>query len=106
MKLRWSGPALGIPLLLQLFLSTPVCAQRLPGGATPEHYDLAFVVDIGGKRFDGTETINVRIDQPTNRIVLNAAEIDFHDVTIKTAGGSQRANISLDGKAETAALTV
>jgi hypothetical protein len=48
------APALGTPLLLLLLFATPVCAQRLPPAAAPEHYDLAFVVDIGAKRFEGT----------------------------------------------------
>ena len=73
--------------MLLLLFATPVCAQRLPPTATPDHYDLAFVVDIAGKRFEGTETIRIRIDQPTDRIVLNAAEIDFEEVTIGAGGG-------------------
>ena len=101
MKLRWLAPAIGAPLLLLLLFATPVCAQRLPPTATPEHYDLAFVVDIGGKRFDGTETIRVRIDRPTNRIVLNAAEIAFKEVTIGAGAAAQRANVALDQTAET-----
>ena len=96
----------GIPLLFLLLFATPVCAQRLPPIATPEHYDLAFVVDIAGKRFEGTETIRLRIDQPANRIVLNAAEIDFKDVTIGAGAAAQRANVALDRAAETATLTV
>src|SRR5207247_9699030 len=62
MRLRWPVRALGIPLLLLLLLATPVCAQRLPPLATPEHYDLPFVVHIARKRFEGTETIHLRID--------------------------------------------
>jgi aminopeptidase N len=106
MNARWLAPALSTPLLLLLFFSAPLGAQRLPPTATPDHYDLAFVVDIAGKRFEGTETIRVRIDQPTNRIVLNAAEIDFEEVTIGAGAGAQRANVSLDKAAETATLSV
>ncbi|HEY3044703.1 MAG TPA: M1 family aminopeptidase [Vicinamibacterales bacterium] len=106
MKLGRLAPTFGVPLLLLLLVATPVCAQRLPLTATPEHYDLAFVVDIGGKRFEGTETIRIRIDRPTDRIVLNAAEIDFKDATIGAGAAAQRANIALDPTAETATLTV
>ena len=106
MRLRWLAPTLGVPLLLLLLFATPLCAQRLPPTATPEHYDLAFVVDIGGRRFEGTETIRIRIDQPTNRIVLNAAEIDFREVTIGAGAAAARAHVSLDPAAETATLTV
>lgn len=106
MRIRWLAPALGIPLLLLLLFATPLGAQRLPPTATPEHYDLAFVVDIGGKRFDGTETIHIRINQPTNRIILHAAEIDFREVTIGAGDAAERANVSLDHTAETATLTI
>jgi len=106
MNLRRPAPSLAVPLLVLLLLATPVCAQRLPSTATPDHYDLAFVVDIGGKRFEGTETILARIDEPTYRIVLNAAEIDFKEVTIGAGALSQRANVALDQTAETATLTV
>src|SRR2546423_12912720 len=57
-------------------------AQRLPAGVSPDHYDLAFVVDLTHERFDGVETIRVNVAAPTNRIVLNAVDIDFREVTI------------------------
>ena len=38
----------------------PLRAQRLPATVTPDHYDLAFVVDLARERFEGTETIRVR----------------------------------------------
>ena len=77
-----------------------------PPTATPEHYDLAFVVDIAGQRFDGTETIRVRIDQPTTRIVLHAAELDFQEVTISAGGTTQQRGRRARPRAETATLTV
>ena len=96
MRLRWLAPAALIPFLLLLFLATPLSAQRLPPTATPDHYDLAFVVDLARQRFEGTETIRVRIDQPTTRIVLHAAEIEFREVTISAGGATQNATVSLD----------
>ena len=106
MRLRWPAPAPGIALLLLPLLAVPLGAQRLPATATPEHYDLAFVVDISGQRFEGTETIRIRIDEPTDRIVLNAAEIDVREVAIGAGTVRQRASVSLDRTAETATLTV
>ena len=91
MRLRWLAPFAVIPLLLLVQLATPVCAQRLPATATPEHYDLAFVVDIPNKRFEGTETIRVRLAQPTSRIVLNAAELDFRRGDDRRAGAAAAA---------------
>ena len=95
-----------VPLLLSLIFVTPLRAQRLPPTAVPEHYDLAFVVDIPGKRFEGTETIRVRLGQPTTRIVLHAAEIAFHEVTIMSGVAAQDATVALDRTSETATLRV
>ena len=106
MRLRWIAPFAVIPLILLVQLAMPVGAQRLPATAAPEHYDLAFVVDIPNKRFQGTETIRVRLVQPTSRIVLNAAELTLEEASITAAGASQRAAISLDRADETATLTV
>ena len=63
-------------LLMLPLLVPPVDAQRLPQTVTPEHYDLSFVVDILRQRFEGDETIHVRVPQPTRRVVLNAAELN------------------------------
>jgi len=93
-------------LALILALSSPAVAQRLPRTAAPEHYDLAFVVDIVHQRFEGTETIHVQVRQPTTRIVLNAADLDFHAAAIGTGAAAQTAAVSLDHKTETATLTV
>ena len=55
------------PLPFLLLLSVPALAQRLPHTANPEHYDLGFVVDLAHTRFEGSETIQVRLPQPTSR---------------------------------------
>src|SRR6187200_2407464 len=106
MRLRWIALFAVIPLILLVQLAMPVRAQRLPPTATPEHYDLAFVVDIPNKRFEGTETIRVRLAQPTSRIALNAAELTLEEATVTAAGAAQPAALSLDRAAETATLTV
>jgi len=94
-------------LLVLIFLAAPpASAQRLPTGVTPSHYDLAFVVDLGHERFDGTETIRVQVAEPTSRVVLNAVEIQFREVTIGTGAAAQTATVALDEAAQTATLTV
>jgi hypothetical protein len=35
--------------------SPPASAQRLPAIVTPDHYDLAFIVDLARERFEGTK---------------------------------------------------
>ena len=93
-------------LAAALLTAWPASAQRLPTIVTPSHYDLAFAVDLAGERFDGTETIRVQVAEPTQRVVLNAAEIQFREVTIGTGAAAQTAAVTLDAAAQTATLTV
>ena len=101
MRLRW-------PLAAVIVLTSvlPASAQRLPANVTPDHYDLAFVVDLARERFDGAETIRVRLAEPATKIVLHAAEIDFREVTIGTGASAQPAKVTLDEASQTATLTV
>ena len=93
-----------LPFLL--LFSVPALAQRLPHTGDPEQYDLKFAVDLPHARFEGTEVIRVRLSQPTSRIVLNAAELAFRNVTIDSGGTSQQAAVTLERRNETATLTV
>ena len=98
---------IGLTLLaLTLLAPRPASAQRLPTGVMPSHYDLAFVVDLVHERFDGIETIRVQVDEPTAKVVLNAVEIQFREVTIGAGAAAQTATVGLDEAAQTATLTV
>jgi aminopeptidase N len=81
-------------------------AQRLPSTVTPEHYDLAFDVDVAAAAFRGTEAIRVRLAEPARRIVLHALDLRIEDVTIAAGGVTQPAGVSFDTAAQTATLTV
>ncbi|HMB80105.1 MAG TPA: hypothetical protein VKI43_08570, partial [Vicinamibacterales bacterium] len=89
-----------------LLTALPASAQRLPTSVSPSHYDLAFVVDLAHERFDGTETIRVQVAEPTTKVVLNAAEIQFREVTIGSGAAAQAATVALDEANQTATLTV
>jgi aminopeptidase N len=89
-----------------VLVASPASAQRLPAGVAPDHYDLAFVVDLAHERFDGTETIRVDVAAPTTRIVLNAVDIDFRDVTVGSGAGAQKATVTSDATNQTATLTM
>jgi len=93
-------------LTASLLVALPASAQRLPTSVTPSHYDLAFVVDLPGERFEGTETIRVQVAEPTRTVVLNAFEIQFREVTIGVGGAAQVAKVTLDEGAQTATFTV
>src|SRR3954463_1769305 len=96
------GLLIGIATLIAL----PASAQRLPRTVTPDHYDLALVVDLARERFEGTETIRVQVAEPTSRIVLHAVDLDLREVTIGAGGDAQKAAVAQDEGAQTATLTV
>src|SRR3569833_681558 len=88
--------------LLIFFFASLSFAQRLSTNVLPENYDLKFTVDLLKASFDGTEKIRVHVNEPTTTIVLNAAEIVFHDVTIS----AEKAAVTVNDRDETATLTV
>ena len=92
--------------LTALLAALPASAQRLPTIVTPDHYDLAFVVDLTHERFEGTETIRVQVAEPTPRVVLNAVDLQFREVTIGAGAAAQDATVTLDEANQTATLTV
>jgi aminopeptidase N len=86
--------------------ASPAIAQRLPSGVTPTHYTLWFAPDLERATFRGRETIDVTLQRPTTTITLNAAEIDFGEVSIDAGGRRQTARVTLNEKNEMATLTV
>src|SRR5436190_17882927 len=91
------------------FLALPAVAafgQRLPATVTPTHYALWFAPDLQNATFRGRETIDVTVPNPTSSITLNAAEIQFQNVTVASAGRTQTARVTLNEKSEMATLTV
>ncbi|HWF47484.1 MAG TPA: M1 family metallopeptidase, partial [Bryobacteraceae bacterium] len=81
---------------LALAVCLPVLAQRLPGNVRPEHYGLLLTPDLKKATFTGEEIIEVTLAQPAKQITLNAAEITFKDVTIKSGADIQGATVSVD----------
>jgi aminopeptidase N len=97
------------PLAQLMFLALAVsmaAAQRLPEIARPENYKLTFTPDLDNAKFEGDETIAVRVLKPTSEITLNAAEIDFHDVTITSGGAIQKAKVTPEKDKEMVVLSV
>ena len=81
-------------------------AQRLPENARPENYRLTFAPDLNNAKFEGDETISLRLLKPGSEITLNAADIDFHDVTITSAGDTQKATVVPEKDKEMVVLSV
>jgi aminopeptidase N len=90
-----------------LLLVSPAAAQRLPGGATPQHYTLWFAPDFNTDTFRGRAQIDLRLEKPARSITLHAAEIEFGEVKVAASGSAaQTATVTLNEKDETATLTV
>ena len=89
-----------------LLVCCTAVAQRLPGGANPDHYALTVNMNFPNNTYDGDETIDLTLTKPSNTITLNALEIDFHEVTITAAGQTQTAKVSSDAQNEMATFTV
>jgi len=83
-----------------------VAAQRLPEIAVPENYKLTFTPDLEAATFQGDETISIRVLKPTSEITLNAADIEFHEVTISSGGVTQKASATSDKEKEMVVLAV
>src|SRR5579859_3169080 len=81
-------------------------AQRLPETARPENYKLTFTPDLDNAKFEGDETIALRVLKPTTEITLNAVDIDFHDVTITSGGATQKVKVSPEKDKEMVVLSV
>src|SRR5271166_377134 len=90
-------------LVLTISIAT---AQRLPETARPDNYKLTFTPDLDNAKFEGDETIAIRVLKPTSSITLNAVDIDFHDVTIASGGALQKAKVTPLKEKEVVVLTV
>ena len=92
--------------LVAVLLAFPVLAQRLSQNVIPSNYTLRFTPDLAAEKFAGEETISVAIKEPATSITLNAAEIEFDDVSITSAGKTQKATVAVDTTLERATFTV
>jgi aminopeptidase N len=65
---------------LILFAIPLAAAQRLPTTVFPTHYSLTFTPDLKAGTFTGEETIDLNVTEETDRITLNAVDINFQYV--------------------------
>ena len=74
--------------------------------ARPENYKLKFTPDLDKAKFEGDETITLRVLKPTSEITLNSVDIDFHEVTITSGGATQKAKVTPQKEKEMVVLSV
>jgi len=79
---------------------------RLPTNVTPERYELKLTPDLTTWTFTGDEKISIHVHEPVREIILNAAEMELHAVSLKTADGKVReGRVNLDTENERATLS-
>jgi len=83
-------------LLLVLCFASLCAAERLPQNAVPDGYKLRFTPNLEQAKFEGDETIQLHLAKSASEIVLNSADIEFHEVTITSGGKTQPAKVALD----------
>jgi aminopeptidase N len=85
-------------------VAAPRAAERvvLPADVRPERYELLIVPDAERLTFDGHAKITLQVLQPTQRIVLNAADLTFHEVRLSDAPAAP--HVQLDEAQQTAAF--
>ena len=80
-------------------------AVVLPANVIPVKYRMTLQPDLGTFTFRGEQTVDIDIQTPTARIVLNAAELEINDVTLRSAGTTIAAHsIALNEDSETVTL--
>jgi len=80
-------------------------SYRLSRSVVPDRYEIALTPDLAQGRFTGRETVDVTVRESVQEIVLNAADLDIHAVSIKGRDNLEwGGTISLDEENERARL--
>lgn len=87
--------------------TTSEITTQLPRTARPSHYAIEVTPHAGQMRFDGKVRIDLEVLSATDRIVLQAAQLEFGTATLAAAGGRRKplvATVSTDAQAQTASF--
>ncbi|KAL1947447.1 hypothetical protein VTO73DRAFT_14408 [Trametes versicolor] len=74
---------------LAMSASAPASAQqdyRLPTDVKPTHYDLTVWTDLENSKFEGIVHIDVTVNKETSAVVLNTANLELGEASLKTGG--------------------
>ncbi len=80
---------------------------ELPATVRPLKYALELEPNFDDFSFRGRESIEIQVEEPSKRVVLNAIELKVQSCTAKLVDGTElaAADTSFDGDAETVAFT-
>ncbi len=79
---------------------------KIVKNVTPIHYELEFEPDFKKFTFNGKEKISIKASRPTNKITLNAAEIEIKKCHVEWNGKKIKAKIRTDAKSEEITITL
>lgn len=63
--------------------------HRLPQYAVPTFYEMRIAPDLDNATFAGDQTISLIVNEPTEVLVLNAAELVLDNITVKDDNGTE-----------------
>jgi puromycin-sensitive aminopeptidase len=90
-------------------LEDPLASEadyRLSRIVVPSHYDIEIEPDVVQASFKGSVGIDVEVAEPTAEIVLNAIDLELHEVTVTVGDEVRSAAVLLDDRTERATLTL
>ena len=80
---------------------------RLLRNVLPRHYRLRIEPDLAAATFTGTEAVKVEVAEPTDRVVLNAIELDIHEAWFVGRDGRRvDSGVGYDEEAQRAVLSL
>jgi len=79
---------------------------RLPRRVVPRHYRLRMEPDLDAATFAGSETVTVDVVEPTDRVVLNAAELRIEEARFGRGDAHAEAEVEYDEERQRATLRV
>ncbi len=78
---------------------------RLPPHIRPSAYEAKLSVDLEGRRFSGTERIDLILARPCDEIILHAAELEPTGARVRAGGQERDAVVRLAPVSETVVLS-
>ena len=79
---------------------------RLPKTVVPSRYELELTPNLTTFKFSGRETVFIDVLEPTDRILINAKELEIQSATVTDSNGTTLiGSIALDAETEIATIT-